>query len=241
MKSIIVLVFLVALVATPVFGQVVGIPGMGGVNAERYGRQAYAPFDRIIGAVGTGGYYDGGGYYGGGFGGGRATAIIGGVAAGAGVGYAIGGNSRSAMIGAGIGGGVLGIAEYAMNRATRGSKNLDCGKRKLSKKEDAACKNELAAMQAQAEMAERKALGKKLFNSTRWPVQVLDCGQPVGQLRPRSSAPALEARCGYSGVILAPDPTNPGRTQRYEAAFRLTDDQASGWVFRAPTEMGGGQ
>lgn len=236
MKNLIAVIFLAALIAPSAFSQVIGIPGMGRVNAERYGRQAYAPFDRFIGAVGPGGYYDGGGY---GYGGGsRATAIIGGVAAGAGLGYGISGTGRGAIIGGAVGGGVLGLAEYAMNRSARGSRPVDCGKRKLSKKEQAVCEAADADAQAEAEMAERRQLGKKLYNSTRWPVQVLDCGQSVGQLRPRSSAQALEAKCGYVGVILTPDPANPGRTKRYEADFRVTKDAASGWVFRAPAETG---
>lgn len=215
--------------------QVLGIPGMAGPNSERFVRQAYAPVDRIIGALGPGDYY--GGSYGPGFGGNHFANIIGGIAGGGGIGYLVGGRN-GALIGAGAVGGVVGIAEYAANRSARGPKPRDCSKKKNDKKCDAA----MAEAQAQAELAERQRLGKRLFNSTRWPVQVMDCDQTVvGQLRPLSNAPALEAKCGYVGVILTPDPSTPGRTQRYQAAFRLTDDAASGWVFRAPANLGGAQ
>lgn len=175
------------------------------------------------------------GYYGGyGHSGGRVGNIVAGVGIGAGIGY-IAGGGRGAAIGGGVGGAVVGLAEYAMHRASRGPKALDCSKKKSDKK----CEAALAEAQAEAEMAEREALGKRLYNATRWPVQVQDCGQTVGQLRPRSSMQMLEARCGYVGVILTPDPSTPGRTARYEAAFRLTEDAASGWVFRAPSNLGG--
>lgn len=208
--------------------------------ANLYGIQdhvgaAIAPV--IIGA--GSGYYGGygRGYYGRGQ---RVGAVIGGAAVGAGIGYGISGTGRGAVVGGIVGGGVVGLTDYVLNRRVRGPKPVDCGKKKLNKKEAAVCEAAVAEAQAETELAERQRLGKRLYNSTRFAVDVVDCGQVVGHLRPRSSAPALEARCGYVGVILAPDPANPGRTVRHEAAFRLTEDGASGWVFRTPVPAEGG-
>ena len=233
-KSIIVLVFLVATFVAPVFGQVVGIPGMGAVNAEWYGRQAYAPFDRIIGAVGPGGYYDGGGYgYGGGFGSGnRATTIIGGVAAGAGLGYGISGTGRGAMIGGAVGGGVVGGADYLANRAARGPKPVDCSKRKLNRKEQATCEAAVAEAQAQAELAERQLRGGKLRNATPYTLIVTDCGERVTILHPGQGARVLEAMCGYEGTMLVFSQT-PGLREDRPAKFHVSDEH-DGWVFNAP-------
>ena len=135
-------------------------------------------------------------------------------------------------IGAGVGGGVLGIADYAMNRAARGPRPVDCSKKKLGKKDAAVCEAALAEAQAQAELAERQLRGGHLRNATGFPVVVTDCGDRVAVLQPGKQVSALEARCGYEGTMLVPSQT-PGLREDRVTANHVADNMG-GWVFNAP-------
>ncbi len=215
-----------------------------GPCAERAARAAYAPVDRVLGQTNYGGYYPGVGIGGGG----RVATIIGLAVAGASIGYGIGGG-RGAAIGGGAGvvGGILATRTRNVDvYGQRSAKEVDCSKKKLSKKEQSICQQAFAEQQAQAaeeqnraEVAERQRTGKRLQNKTGFPVEICDCGQIVGMLRNGQTMPALEARCGYSAQMLVPDPTQPGITVRRDAEFHVAPDM-SGWVFIAPRIYQGG-
>jgi hypothetical protein len=99
---------------------------MAGPCAERIFRQAYAPVDKVLGAIGPGGYFDSYGYpigYGyGGYGQSRTATVaagaMAGMATGAGLGAAIGQDTRSALIGAGAGAAAGGLLSYVATRNT---------------------------------------------------------------------------------------------------------------------------
>lgn len=148
-----------------------------GPCAERAFRQAYAPVDRIIGAIGPGGYYDNFGYGTYGYGYGRpaaiATGMMGGMATGAALGAGFGHTTRSALIGAGAGAAAGGLITYLATRPRGGQgyytpdgqqviwdqpkaqKPLDCRKGKNRAACDAV-RAELAFQQEAADQ-ERKA------------------------------------------------------------------------------------
>jgi hypothetical protein len=156
------------------------------------------------------------------------------------VGVAIVGGVIGGIIGAAIGGNrghnqsydTYGQPVYTNNTTVnvKPPKPLDCGK----KKNKSAC-DQIAAEEAAAE-AMRNARWK-LYNNSGFAIQVLDCGQEVGELKAGQSSPAVEAKCGYVGRMLLPSNTTPGRTETFQADFRLANDR-TGWVFRAPA--GGG-
>jgi hypothetical protein len=162
---------------------------------------------------------------------------------GAGIGYATGGG-RGAAIGAGIGGGVSGLVAYAMNRAARGPKPLDCGKRKLNRDEQVACA-EIAAQQvavAQQAEAERQAAAatRWLFNRSGQQAVVVDGGRPIcvenGQrcfMNPSENWQVNRPVSGQYSVILEV-PKGPGMIQ-LPGEVRSVGSQ--GWEITAPKEV----
>jgi hypothetical protein len=161
-----------------------------GPCVERAFRQAYAPVDRIIGAIGPGGYFDG--YYGYGQNGRTATIAAGamaGMATGAGLGAAIGQDTRSALIGAGAGTAVGGLLTYAVTRnrynqptytttpdgrqvifaQSKAQKPLDCRKPagKRGKNETACAAAEQEAVAQQRAVEHQACLGQLSQSSWR--------------------------------------------------------------------------
>jgi len=168
---------------------------LAGPCAERYFRQAYAPVDFALGQAGMYGQYAGYGYNG------RPAAVaagaITGMAAGAGIGAAVGGNTRSALIGAGAGAAAGGLLTYAVTRGAnreqafydsgfqgrevrfaepKAQKPLDCRKPAGKRgKNEVAC----AAAERQACLAELAASPWQLQNgSDRFTFTVTESGQP---------------------------------------------------------------
>lgn len=175
--------------------------------------------------------------------------------------YAVTRDWRGAAVAAGTSG--LMSAAFAGNRGRDDNKQLDCGKQKLSRREEGACwviatEQAAAERQAQAE-AERRAKeverrtelerrrhrGGYLRNATRYPLEVTDC-EPVVvatggafievevlRFRPGQRYYVVEAKCGFDGTMLVPSPDTAGTREDREAAF-IVSDNAGGWVFHAP-------
>lgn len=168
---------------------------------------------------------------------GRVGRDIGAGLLGASVGGAFGGR-RGALIGGAVGVGAAELGGYFASRsAARRERPLDCSKRKLNRNEQETCSAIVAEQQAfareqaaQAELAERQRTGKKYYNRTGFPGDILDGDQLVANLRPNQSIILPEAREGYRMEMLVPDRSTPGRTERLEAHFRVACD-FSGWVF----------
>ncbi len=176
---------------------------MAGPNAEHYFRQAYAPVDFAIGQAGQ---YAGYGRSG------RSAAVatgaMTGMAAGAGLGAMIGGNTRSALIGAGVGTAAGGLLTYAATRTPRATiannqyamadgrevrfatpkpqkplKPLDCSKPRGKRgKNEAACEAaeaEIAVAERQTCLTNLAASSWRLQNgSDRFTFAVTEDGQP---------------------------------------------------------------
>lgn len=194
---------------------------------------------------GVGGYYPG--VYG--IGGDRIGRDIGAASLGAAIGAAASrGSPKWTAVGALAG---LGAAELGGYIEGRRNRSLDCGKRKLSRKDQQSCaavvaEQEARAREAQAHAAQqveienRRARGGYLRNATSYPVGVTDCDQQVAVLRPGQRVFALEARCGYKGTLFVPSADTVGVRDERQAAFIISDD-GGGWVFHTPPLQGGGR
>ena len=189
-----VLFTLAAFVPLALNAQLLGIPGMARVNQEYWARQAYAPVDRIVGALGPGGYYGGG--YAPGFGSNRFAAIVGETAV------------------------VVGLEVYASR--PRGPKLRDCSKKKPGdRKCDAAL--QAAKQQAELAERQLRG-GYLRNGSSRWLLEVKDCNSRVAVLKPGQRAPALGARCGYEGTFFVRSASVAGLADEEQAAFIVSDD-----------------
>lgn len=158
---------------------------LAGPCAERMFREAYTPVDFALGQVSQ---YAGYGYPTGyGYGSSRtatiATGAVTGMAAGAGIGAAVGHDTQSALIGAGTGAAVGGLLTYAVTRnrynqptytttpdgrqviftESKRQKPLDC--HKINNKNRAACDAAAAEIANQRQVAERQVCLNQLSSS----------------------------------------------------------------------------
>ncbi len=214
---------------------------MAGPNREFRERNAYGRYSNGYYGYG-GGYYGGRGYgynsyYGRGDGRVVIAAVAGGIIGGV-IGSSIGGGQHITVIG---GGAYNGNGSVVVTNSTSSyyeyqnynQKTIDCSKKGNQKK--APCQQIAAEQQAAALQA---AAVWTLHNQTGFRIDVTDCGRVVGQIGAGQSSQAVEAQCVYKGSMMVPSNSTPGKTERFEADFRLANNK-SGWVFTAP-RVGGG-